>query len=89
LVKNNFLSTGADRRGPAQTGTDRRRPAQTGADRRGPAQTGADRLFSVTPKMAVRIQVFDSSLFTKEFIDGEIKWKTHLISGKSFFMFYV
>jgi hypothetical protein len=30
LVKNNFLSTGADRRGPAQTGADRRRPAQTG-----------------------------------------------------------
>jgi len=26
----NFLSTGADRRGPAQTGADRRGPAQTG-----------------------------------------------------------
>jgi hypothetical protein len=40
LVKNNFLSTGADRRKPAQTGANRRKPAQTGADRRKPAQTG-------------------------------------------------
>jgi hypothetical protein len=37
LVKNNFLSTGADRRKPAQTGANRRKPAQTGADRRKPA----------------------------------------------------
>jgi hypothetical protein len=27
LVKNNFLSTGADRRKPAQTGANRRKPA--------------------------------------------------------------
>ena len=32
-------------------------------------------------EMAVWIQVFDAFLFTKKFVGGEIKWKTHLISG--------
>jgi len=31
--------------------------------------------------MAVRIAVFDSFLFTKQFGAGQIKWRTHLISG--------
>ena len=32
-------------------------------------------------EVAVRIQVFDSFLFTKKFGIDELKWKTHLISG--------
>jgi len=31
--------------------------------------------------MAVRIAVFDPFLFTKQFCDRQIKWRTHLISG--------
>jgi len=31
--------------------------------------------------MAVRIAVFDPFLFTKKFCAGQIKWRTHLISG--------
>jgi len=30
---------------------------------------------------AVRIAVFDPFLFTKQFCDRQIKWRTHLISG--------
>ena len=34
---------------------------------------------------AVRLQIFDPFLFTKQFDAGQIKWKTHLISGKLYF----
>ena len=36
-------------------------------------------------EMAVRIQIFDPFLFSTKF-GGEIKWETHLISGKSLFL---
>ena len=34
--------------------------------------------------MAVRIAVFDPFLFTKQFCAGQIKFRTHLISGYVF-----
>ena len=36
-------------------------------------------------KAAVRIQLFDAFLFTTNFGENELKWKTNLISGKFFF----
>ena len=36
-------------------------------------------------EVAVRIQVFDSFLFTPKLGVDKIKWKTHLISGKIYF----
>jgi hypothetical protein len=43
-------------------------------------------LFSETfgeKEFAVRVQVFDPLLFTQKFRTNEIKWTTHLISGKN------
>jgi hypothetical protein len=36
-------------------------------------------------ELAVRLQIFDSFLFTKKFSANQIKWKTHLISGKNYY----
>ena len=36
-------------------------------------------------EFAVRVQIFDPLLFTKRFAANKIKWKTHLISGKSYY----
>jgi len=35
-------------------------------------------------EFAVRVQVFDPFLFTKKFAANLIKWKTNLISGKTY-----
>ena len=34
-------------------------------------------------EMAVRVQIFDPFLFSKNFGNDQIKWKTNLISGKN------
>ena len=36
-------------------------------------------------ELAVRVQVFDPFLFTTMFAADQIKWKTHLISGKNYY----
>ena len=37
---------------------------------------------------AVRIHLFDSFLFTEKLRFNEIKWKTNLLSGKFYFLFF-
>ena len=42
-----------------------------------------------TTQTAVRVQIFDAFLFSKQFDANKIKWVTHLFTGKLLFLLFL